>query len=327
MAGETILAIDDSPTVRKLMETDPLHRGIPNHHGSRRDGRDRQGQGEAGRRPRRLRHAQDERVPGLQGDQGNREPEGHADHPGHVERRNRRLQVRRSAGDREYFTKPFQPEDLLEKIREVIDRSPRPAAAAETLVATTEPVITAETVGRQPGNGRRGRSGPRGPRSRAAPDDPFPEAPALPPIRDWKNASKPSCGAPSRGSLRRSSRRSSVPPLPVGLGSSSEAGAPIGKEHLPLRGPLPLPPARHSPAHLDAKRTGRLWIGTEENQAETFFEDGRVVFAALEHKPPEDLFGRLLMESSTDPTRRNSATLADSEKSGVPLGNCSSAGT
>ncbi|MBI1865018.1 MAG: DUF4388 domain-containing protein, partial [Nitrospirae bacterium] len=68
------------------------------------------------------------------------------------------------------------------------------------------------------------------------------------------------------------------------------------------------------------KRTGRLWIGTEENQAETFFENGHVVFAALERKPPEDLLGRLLMESSKINAAQLRHALADSEKSGVPLG-------
>ena len=75
MAGETILAIDDSPTVRKLTETDPLHRGIPNHHG-----RPTGWKGSPRPKVEKLQPSSSSTsscpkmnpVPGLQGDQGNR---------------------------------------------------------------------------------------------------------------------------------------------------------------------------------------------------------------------------------------------------------------
>jgi CheY-like chemotaxis protein len=314
MAGETILAIDDSPTVRKLMEM------ILSTEGYRiitaADGMEGIAKAKVEEPAVVLVDFVMPKMNGFQVCKAIKETANLKDTP---------IILVTSKGEtvgskfvdllgiREYFTKPFQPEDLLEKIREVIDRSPRPAAAAETLVATAEPVITAETV-------EEAEAVPAAPIERAAPTIPSPEAPALPPIPGLEERVE----ALVRGTLQRffkeefpSIVRSA---LPVGLGSSSEAGA-QSEKNISLSGDLSLFPLPDILQLISMqKRTGRLWIGTEENQAETFFEDGRVVFAALEHKPPEDLFGRLLMESSKINAAQLRHALADSEKSGVPLG-------
>lgn len=314
MAGETILAIDDSPTVRKLMEM------ILSTEGYRiitaADGMEGIAKAKVEEPAVVLVDFVMPKMNGFQVCKAIKETANLKDTP---------IILVTSKGEtvgskfvdllgiREYFTKPFQPEDLLEKIREVIDRSPRPAAAAKTPVATAEPVITAETV-------EEAETAPAAPAERAAPTVPSPEAPALPPIPGLEERVE----ALVRGTLQRffkeefpSIVRSA---LPAGIGSPSEADAPAEKS-VSLSGDLSLFPLPDILQLISIqKRTGRLWIGTEENQAETFFEDGRVVFAALERKPPEDLFGRLLMESSKINAAQLRHALADSEKSGVPLG-------
>lgn len=322
MAGETILAIDDSPTVRKLMEM------ILSTEGYRiitaADGMEGIAKAKVEEPAVVLVDFVMPKMNGFQVCKAIKETANLKDTP---------IILVTSKGEtvgskfvdllgiREYFTKPFQPEDLLEKIREVIDRSPRPHAPAApgTPVSTAEPVITAEPV-ETAETVEEAETVPAAPAERAAPAVPSPEAPALPPIPGLEERVE----ALVRGTLQRffkeefpSIVRSA---LPAGLGSPSEADAPAEKS-VSLSGDLSLFPLPDILQLISIqKRTGRLWIGTEENKAETFFEDGRVVFAALEHKPPEDLFGRLLMESSKINAAQLRHALADSEKSGVPLG-------
>ncbi|OGW61058.1 MAG: hypothetical protein A2V83_03695 [Nitrospirae bacterium RBG_16_64_22] len=310
MAGETILAIDDSPTVRKLMEM------ILSTEGYRiitaADGMEGIAKAKVEEPAVILVDFVMPKMNGFQVCKAIKETANLQDTP---------IILVTSKGETvgskfvnllgitEYFTKPFQPEDLLERIREVIDRSPRPQAlaAAETLVAATETVIEAEPV-------------EVAETVEETPPAPSPEAPALPPIPGLEERVE----ALVRATLQRFFKEEfpsivrSV--LPAGLGSSSEAGAQSGK-NVSLSGDLSLFPLPDILQLISIqKRTGCLWIGSEENHAEAFFEGGLVVFAALEHKPPEDLIGRLLMESSKINAAQLRHALADSEKSGVPLG-------
>ncbi|MBI1865177.1 MAG: response regulator, partial [Nitrospirae bacterium] len=224
MAGETILAIDDSPTVRKLMEM------ILSTEGYRiitaADGMEGIAKAKVEEPAVVLVDFVMPKMNGFQVCKAIKETANLKDTP---------IILVTSKGETvgskfvdllgivEYFTKPFQPEDLLEKIREVIDRSPRPAAKAETLDETAEPVITAEPV-ETAETAEEAEMVPAAPIERAAAPTPSPEAPALPPIPGLEERVE----ALVRGTLQRffkeefpSIVRSA---LPAGFGHPSEAG-------------------------------------------------------------------------------------------------------
>lgn len=317
MAGETILAIDDSPTVRKLMEM------ILSTEGYRiitaADGMEGIAKAKVEGPAVVLVDFVMPKMNGFQVCKAIKETANLKETP---------IILVTSKGETvgskfvdllgitEYFTKPFQPEDLLEKIREVIDRTPRPATV-ETLVEAADTVIMAEPIETAESAEE---AEPAAPIEKAALPPPSPETPVLPPIPGLEERVE----ALVRATLQRffkeefpSIVRSA---LPSGPGPSPETAA-QSEKNVSLSGDLSLFPLPDILQLVSIqKRTGCLWIGSEENHAEVFFGDGRVVFAALEHKPPEDLIGRLLMESSKINAAQLRHALADSEKSGVPLG-------
>lgn len=282
MAGEKILSIDDSPTVQRLIEMILSSQGYQVILAS--DGEEGIAKAKAERPSVILVDFVMPKMNGFQVCKILKEDPGFSDIP---------IILVTSKGDKvgskfvdvlgitEYFTKPFQPEELLAKIREAIDRK-KPAAAAPAAGA---------------------RPAPAAPR----PAQPQPQAPAAGGIENVvRDAVERTLEDFIKTSLPDMVRRELARTQPA-----SNAG---------IKGDLASCRIIEVMQMLGLQRqTGRLVINRGGDSAEIYFGEGAVVFAASNCNGVRSAMEGLLRRSCRLPDDRLRHVLQTAETTGEPV--------
>ena len=211
-------------------------------------------------------------------------------------------------GVTEYFTKPFQPEDLLNKIQEVIDKHDAAKAASR---AEAEAAAQAEP------------RAPAPPAEEVQPAAPSPVETPTPQAEAPPAAQRLS--AEIYEAIQQAAQRFFQTAFPDTLREAVARLSPRESDMAVtpylLSGDLQ---AFQLPDVLQLiglhRHTGKLSIHRSGLCSEIYFQEGLVAFATMDRRPKEELLGHLLLENGKLTPEQLQKALHLAQQSGEPLG-------